>query len=210
VKRAILLSGGIDSTALCYGFLPSLAITVDYGQLPAQAEIAASAEICGELGIPHEIVAADCSSVGAGTMSSFGHAAPGLAPTEEWWPFRNQLIVTLAACRAVVLGIEAIIIGSIATDQEHADGTPAFYGHLGALMGVQEGRLRVETPAIAMSSVELVRASRIPLSLLAWSHSCHRGSFACGTCRGCSKHMAVFDELFGDVSSLPVLDAVPE
>lgn len=41
-KTAILLSGGMDSIALAYWKRPEIAITIDYGQKPAAAEVVAS------------------------------------------------------------------------------------------------------------------------------------------------------------------------
>jgi len=60
---------------------------------------------------------------------------------------------------------------------------------------LQEGRIRVEAPAIHGSTVDLIRKSEIPYSLLAWAHSCHTGNIACGRCRGCNKHRNVVAEL---------------
>ena len=65
-------------------------------------------------------------------------------------------------------------------------------------MGRQEGQVSVEAPAIGLSTIELVRTSRISRELLAWSHSCHTGNLACGGCRGCVKHYQVIGELYGD------------
>jgi 7-cyano-7-deazaguanine synthase in queuosine biosynthesis len=47
----------------------------------------------------------------------------------------------------------------------------------------------ITAPAIGMTTAELVTTSEIPRSLLAWAHSCHTGSAACGSCRGCVKHL---------------------
>lgn len=66
---ALLLSGGLDSTALAYSEEPDYAITVDYGQNAARGEIDASKQICKELAIDHYVINADCSDLGTGTMS---------------------------------------------------------------------------------------------------------------------------------------------
>jgi 7-cyano-7-deazaguanine synthase len=121
-----------------------------------------------------------------------------LAPVSEWWPYRNQLLVTLAAARGLSLGIRLMIVGAVATDGSHADGTAAFFATLDELMRLQEGNLVVEAPAIAMSTVELVRTSGVPREALAWAHSCHTGPLACGGCRGCIKHFRTMGELYGE------------
>ena len=193
---AILLSGGVDSIALAWWRRPEVAITIDYGQLAAPIEIGAASRVAAEIGARHEVVRADCSAIGSGDMA--GGTPDPLAPVTEWWPYRNQLLVTLAAARGIALGVDAIIVGSVSTDDSHADGTLGFYTALNALMRLQEGGVAVQAPAISMTTVELVRASGIPREVLAWAHSCHVGTLACGGCRGCVKHYLVMDELYGE------------
>lgn len=196
MSSAILLSGGVDSIALAWWRRPKVAITIDYGQLAARAEIAAAARVCQDSDMRHEIVRADCSAVGSGDMA--GDEPDPLAPVTEWWPYRNQLLVTLAAARGVALGVTSLLVGSVATDASHVDGTPAFYAALDALIRLQEGKVSVEAPAIGLTTVELVRTSAVPREVLAWAHSCHVGILACGGCRGCVKHYHVMDELYGE------------
>lgn len=186
----------MDSIALAYWKRPEIAFTVDYGQTPAAAEIAAAGQISGELGIEHHIIRADCSRLGSGDMAS---AAPlAIAPVPEWWPYRNQLLITLAGMRAVALGVTEMLLGSVASDGLHADGRSDFFDAMDKLMGVQEGSIAIRAPALEMTTVELVQASGIPRSLLAWAHSCHTGNLACGACRGCVKHYEVTNTLFDD------------
>lgn len=196
MKSALLLSGGLDSIAMAYLKRPSVAITVDYGQKAAGAEVEVAAFISKKLRIRHEVVRADCSAVGLGCMSERGTCGKDVrAPTPEWWPFRNQLVVTLAAGRAVVLGIKRIIIGSVSTDKRHRDGTPDFVTQMSDLLKLQEGGMTLVAPAIQMTTLDLVAKSRIPLSLLAWAHSCHTGNYACGVCPGCIKNREIWDQI---------------
>lgn len=118
-----------------------------------------------------------------------------LATTPEWWPFRNQLVITLAASRAVVLGIDELVVGTVKSDREHRDGMPEFVELMDRVLRLQEGGIGLRAPAVDMDSIELVRVSKIPMSLLAWSHSCHRCIYSCGSCRGCLKHQRVFSDL---------------
>jgi 7-cyano-7-deazaguanine synthase len=123
-------------------------------------------------------VRADCSSLGSGDMA--GTAASTHAAVSEWWPFRNQLLVTLAGMRAIALEVDELLLGSVASDGSHADGRPEFYRLADALMAMQEGKIRISAPAIAMTTAELVRISGAPRDLIAWAHSCHTGPLACG------------------------------
>jgi 7-cyano-7-deazaguanine synthase len=189
VKTALLLSGGMDSIALAWWRRPELAITVDYGQLAADAEIAAARAVCHELEIEHHTIRVDCRALGCGDMA--GAATSDLASESDWWPYRNQLLLTLGAMYGVRRGAARLLLGTVASDCVHVDGTPAFVAAADVLMSLQEGRMRVEAPAAQMSTVALIQCAQVPMSLLAWAHSCHKASVACGACRGCNKYFAV-------------------
>jgi 7-cyano-7-deazaguanine synthase len=176
----------MDSIAIAWWKRPTIAFTIDYGQRPAQAEIDAAQAVCEELAIRHEVIRVDCSALGSGDMA--GAAPSELAPVSEWWPFRNQLLLTLAGMAAVGLGITELMVGALRTDGAHADGRPEFIDAISRLMSLQEGGLKVTAPAVAMDAVELIQASCIPHGVLAWAHSCHIANAACGLCRGCLKH----------------------
>lgn len=191
--KALLLSGGVDSTAMAYWQRPQIAITVDYGQAAAQAEIRAAAAVASALQIDHCVLTVDCSSLGAGCM--VGKPTLALASTPEWWPYRNQLLVTVGAMALIGQGLQEIVLGTVAGDELHADGKAAFVETLDALMRMQEGSVRVLAPAIGMTSEKLLQLSGIPRSLLGWTFSCHVSEHACGRCRGCLKQRAVIGSL---------------
>jgi 7-cyano-7-deazaguanine synthase len=191
--KAILLSGGMDSIALMYWQRPSYAITIDYGQKPAQAEIQASSQVADKLSINHIVLSIDCRSLGSGDLS--GADAIGIAPSPEWWPFRNQLLITLACMRAVSLDISEIMVGSVKTDGFHRDGTPDFFQNIDRTIYMQEGNIRVTAPAINLDTDELIKISEIPEELLFWAHSCHKSNHPCGNCRGCNKYLGVLQKL---------------
>lgn len=189
MSRSILLSGGIDSISLAYWLKPEIAFTIDYGQLPAVAEIKAARQVSQALGIQHEVITVDCSSLGSGDLS--GRKALSIAPSSEWWPYRNQLLITIAGMRVASLGVSEIMAGTVKSDGFHKDGTSGFFERINALMKFQEGEIIVSCPAITLTSIELVRISGIPYDTLLWSHSCHRSNTPCGSCPGCLKHLAI-------------------
>lgn len=197
MTTALLLSGGMDSISLAWWKRPDFAFTVDYGQLAAPAEIAASVAVCSRLDIPHTIIQFDGRSLGSGDMA--GTAASEFAPATDWWPYRNQLLITLVAMKAISVGAQRLLLGTVRSDGTHKDGTPEFVNLSNQLMQFQEGGLTVEAPAIFMSTPELIRLSGVPASILAWAHSCHKAEVACGACRGCNKYFEVFEELGYDV-----------
>jgi len=190
-RRALLLSGGMDSIAIAYWQRPELCITIDYGQVPADAEIAAAAAVCQTIGLTHDVLRVDCRSVGSGDLA--GRSAAPLAPVREWWPYRNQLLITLAAASVIERGIQELLIGCVQSDAAHQDGRPEFIAAMSSVLELQEGHLRVTAPAIHLESAELIAQSRIPWEVLAWAHSCHVSNLACGRCRGCQKHANVVE-----------------
>ncbi len=193
MTAALLLSGGMDSLSLAWWQRPALAVTIDYGQLPAAAEIAAASAICDALDIEHRIVRVDCRSLGSGDMA--GERSSPHAPASDWWPYRNQLLVTLADMTAIEKGVKKLLLGTVASDGSHRDGTVDFVHSVNQLMRMQEGELGVEAPAINLSTCELIRVAQVPMELLAWAHSCHRSDVPCGVCRGCNKYFQTMREL---------------
>jgi len=193
MKAALLLSGGMDSIAIAYWLRPQCAITVDYGQKPAAAELRAASAVSTALGIDHHVIVADLSALGSGDMA--GSAALSVAALSEWWPFRNQMLLTLGAMRAVALGVNRLLIGTLATDGGHADGRSEFVEAMDRVLRAQEGAISLEAPAINLTAAQLIRESGVPMEILAWAHSCHVSDYACGLCRGCRKHYETLAEL---------------
>jgi 7-cyano-7-deazaguanine synthase len=191
--KGLLLSGGMDSTSIAWWKRPDVAITIDYGQKPAAAEKLASEAICKALGIQHETVQVDCSALGSGDMSDTPPAS--VSPASDWWPFRNQLLITLAGMASVRLGLRELMVGTLAIDEIHADGRRSFVEGISELMSRQEGGIIVTAPAIEMDAAELVTKSGVPKSILGWTHSCHTSNLACGQCRGCRKHYGTMKKL---------------
>jgi 7-cyano-7-deazaguanine synthase len=176
----------MDSAAIAYWLRPEFGVTIDYGQHPAAAEIRAAISICDDLNIQHHIIRADLSALGSGDMA--GKTPLEVAPVPEWWPFRNQMLITLAAMKMISLGADRLLIGCLRSDGAHADGRKNFISAMDDLLRLQEGQIRLEAPAIELDAINLVRTSGIPFELLAYAHSCHVGNYACGLCRGCRKH----------------------
>ena len=192
-KKAILLSGGMDSIALAYWKRPEVAITVDYGQRAAESEIKVAAHVSEILRIEHHVLHVDCSSLGSGDL--IGAAPLSVAPISEWWPYRNQMLVTMALMKAIQLDVKELLVGSVKTDAQHADGTAGFYHKLNDLVAMQEGSIQISVPAIEMTTVELVKVSKVPENILLYAHSCHTSSQPCGKCHGCMKYMYVKEQL---------------
>lgn len=183
--KLLLFSGGLDSSALAWIHRPDICLTVDYGQRPARGEIRAARSLCKAMNLTHEVLRADLAGLGVGTLAGSESSQVGGAP--EWWPFRNQMLITLAGMKYVTRGITEIMIGAVATDV-HADGQRPFLDAMNTAMSLQEGGIRLTAPAWDTDPVDLIRASGFPDNLLGATFSCHTGEYACGQCRGCAKH----------------------
>jgi len=192
-RTGLILSGGMDSLTIAWWKKPEVAFTVDYGQKAANAEIQASSQICKMLNIEHHILRVDCSSLGSGDMA--GKASDKYAPESDWWPYRNQMLVTLVAMKAIAQNVDRLLIGTVSSDSNHRDGTLEFINLMANLLAFQEGRLVLEAPAIGMTTSELITKSNIPHGYLLWAHSCHKSNIPCGKCRGCNKFHKVIHEL---------------
>lgn len=191
--KAILLSGGIDSAALAYWQKPAYAIHINYGQKCAKAEYRASEAIAKSIGIKFIPITCDLSELGSGDLSKL-KALP-IAPVSEWWPFRNQMLITIASMQALSLKVSVLLVGAVKSDAKHVDGTKSFFKSIDALISSQEGGLRIKVPGIALSSAQLIRKSGVKNSILGWAHSCHTGDLPCGTCNGCKKHIHIKSRL---------------
>jgi len=191
-SRVMLLSGGVDSTALTHLIRPDRALVIDYGQVCANAEVLAAQGVSTMLQIPLDVVRIDCSKLGSGDLSG-KPALSGLAPSSEWWPYRNLLLACLAAGQTIGANGTELIFGTVLTDRFHADGSPEFFHRLDALLSMQEGNLHVSTPAIEWTTEELIKQSGAGLEVLGWTHSCHVSNSPCGVCRGCEKRRRVLE-----------------
>ena len=186
-RTVLLMSGGVDSSALAALHRPALCLNVNYGQAQADTERRASRWIAQSLGLDWAGVAVDLTATSAGLMSEAGTRLE-VSPTPEWWPFRNQFLITIAAAWAVTHDFDAVAIGTLSTDGDrHADGTTEFLEAMRTILELQEGGVSLLAPAITMTAAELLKASPLSDALLSVTHSCHRSSIACGRCPGCVK-----------------------
>lgn len=192
--KALLLSGGMDSAALAFLVRPQLAIAIDYGQLSAEAELESAERIASYAQIPLDVISINARKIGGGVMA--GRKPIADAPCPEWWPYRNQFLITVAAMHCYPRGVKELMVGAVVSDGDaHLDGDQQFFELLSGLLTYQEGNLIVAAPAITMNTTELVQKSGIPVDLIAGTHSCHIGNLACGQCRGCWKREKVLYDL---------------
>ena len=191
--KVLLMSGGLDSAALAHWLRPDICVTIDYGQISAKGEMAASAALCTAMKLAHRCITIDLSSIGSGSMADRPVVAGGAAP--EFWPYRNQMLITLAAMMLMPEGVTEIMVGAVSTDR-HADGKAPFFRAIDRALSLQEGGVRVTAPARHLSTPSLLRKSAFPYDLIGLTFSCHVHEFACGQCGGCLKHRECVDAVY--------------
>lgn len=183
----LLLSGGLDSTALAAMTRPEGCLFIDYGQTAADAERRAATQVALDLGLRLDMVEIATRSLGAGLMAQRLASTldvPDVSP--EWWPFRNQLLITVGASWAVTRAYSRVVIGTVASDaSRHRDGSEDFLAAIDHLVAMQEGGLRVDAPARHLTTAELIAVSGVGDEVLGWTHSCHRANLPCAQCPGC-------------------------
>jgi 7-cyano-7-deazaguanine synthase len=209
-RALVVLSGGMDSTVCAalavrdFGAKNVAALHVDYGQRTEQRERQAFQEICDRLGVRTRLA----------IKTEFFRAIGGSALTDDridvpvapeaigneipvtYVPFRNSHFLSAAVSWAEVLEAEKIYIGAVAQDSSgYPDCRPEFYSAFNEAVrtGTKEGKIRIETPLIALRKAEIVS---LGLELgapfdLTWS--CYsREDKACGVCDSCVLRMRAF------------------
>lgn len=185
----------MDSISLLYWKKCDFAYTIDYGQICSKREIDASKYVCEKLSVNHKIISIDCTPIGSGSLNKTNRLNVN-NNLEEWWPFRNQLLITFAAAQALKDGVTKILIATVKSDLKFKDGSPTFINTIKKLLKFQEGNIILSAPSINMTSLELVLKSRIGLDLLSSSYSCTRNNnIACGNCQSCKKAIEILELL---------------
>ncbi|MFT3723890.1 MAG: 7-cyano-7-deazaguanine synthase [Hyphomonadaceae bacterium] len=190
--KALLFSGGLDSTCIAKIEKPDLLITVDYGQRAAQGEIAAAESIAAALKLKHKVLIAKPVDCGQGLMAGRDQASKKFPP--EWWPFRNQYLLTVAAMHIEDGSASEILIGTVSTDSQQSDGSDSFIDRFNELLLSQKSYSSVRAPAIRMTSGQLYKMANLDPSIAGWIFSCHLSSIACGHCRGCIKSAEIVNQ----------------
>lgn len=184
--EVLLFSGGIESTCLAFVRRPDICLTIDYGQNVAQSEIRASRNVTSFLGLRHEVLAVDLPNIGSGQLAGLEPIPQASIP--EFWPYRNQLLVTLAAMKFAGQSDLVITIGTAKGDASHRDGTVEFVERMDRVLAMQEGGTRLIAPVATIDSIDFLIQSRIDPDLLDMTFSCFEAEYPCGRCRGCIKN----------------------
>jgi 7-cyano-7-deazaguanine synthase len=209
-KVLVVLSGGMDSCVCAalavrdFGAENTAALHIDYGQLTERRERRAFQEICDRMGIQTRLAIRTefFLAIGGSALTDEGIAVPKAGPeigTEipvTYVPFRNAHFLSAAVSWAEVLGAERVYIGAVQQDSSgYPDCRPEFYAAFNEAVrtGTKEGKIRIETPLIALRKAEIVRRGLELGAPLDLTWSCYsREDRACGICDSCVLRMRAF------------------
>lgn len=196
-KDALLvLSGGMDSVTMLYDFRHRIARCVNfhYGSNHNDREAACARENCRRLGI--ELTEINLAFIGQHFRSSLLEGADAI-PEAEYAPenisstvvpFRNGIMLSVAAGLAESLGLSTVMIANHGGDHEiYPDCRPEFVRDMGAAISTGSGgAVKLEAPYTHLTKSDIARhgaAIGVDYSL---TYSCYKGGEKhCGRCATC-------------------------
>jgi 7-cyano-7-deazaguanine synthase len=212
-RSVVLFSGGIDSTtALVWARGNSdevRALTFDYGQRH-KVEVRMARTTARRIGVPHTVLKIDLRQIGGSALTDGTIALPrykklpplASGPPATYVPFRNGILIALAAAWAEVHGGTEIVCGfNIVDSPEYPDTRPAFIRAMqravaaGTKAAFGGPGIKITAPFVLMKKSAIIR---LGLSLGAdYSHSvtCYAGAERpCGACSACRLRARAFAE----------------
>ncbi len=206
----VALSGGMDSCVCAalavrdFGANATAALHISYGQRTEARELAAFQAICHRLKIGRRLAVRTpfFRAIGGSALTDDKIAIPNAGPTigahipVTYVPFRNAHFLSAAVSWAEVLGASQIYIGAVEQDSSgYPDCRPEFYQAFNQVIrtGTKEGKIRVETPLIALKKAQIVTLGLELDAPMDLTWSCYGGEVrACGVCESCVLRRAAF------------------
>ena len=223
MKVVVLLSGGMDSVTAFHAALREhevvAGLSFDYGAKHHARELPMAAWHCAQAGIPHRIaplafVAEEFSS----DLLSSGGAIPDGHYEEESMkstvvPFRNGIMLSIAAGFAESRGAEGVVIAAHSGDHAiYPDCREEFLEPMArAIRAGTYAGIELLRPFIAMDKAAIARRGAELGVDFSRTWSCYKGGeIHCGTCGTCVERREAF-QLAGlpDPTVYAVTDGLP-
>lgn len=204
-RPLVLLSGGLDSAVavawLCHhGFQP-LALFVDYGQKTADKEVSCARALCAHFKhlAPRETSVPLLSDMRDHAMISSNKRLDTVDRKAAYVPFRNTVLLSLAASLAEHEGLTHVVIGSHASDLTCPDNSPAFltaFQHVIDVAKLSRKPLEVLAPFASLTKAQIVELGCRLVAPFHLSWSCYNDSrIACGSCGNCRDRLDAFADV---------------
>lgn len=201
----IVLSGGLDSTTMLYEYKDdiALALSFDYGSNHNARELAFARLHCERLGIPHIIIPLDFihqyfrSSLleGANAIPEGNYDDDNMRSTVV--PFRNGIMLAIAAGMAETRGLSRIMMANHAGDHAiYPDCRQSFVDAMNqAIMaGTYEG-ITLFTPYTNLTKADIARHGKALGIDYSETWSCYKGGEKhCGKCGTCTERREALRE----------------
>lgn len=202
-KSLIVYSGGLDSTTLLWEYATDIALAVNfnYGSNHNAREAECARRNCKKLGI--KLLEIDLDFMSRYFKSSLLESAEAI-PEGNYdddnmrstvVPFRNGIMLSIAAGLAETYNLDKILIANHAGDHAiYPDCRPGFVDAMGRAIseGTYEG-IRLVAPYTHLTKAQIVeRGAQLGVDY-ADTYSCYRGQEQhCGTCGTCRERKEAF------------------
>lgn len=210
----VSISGGMDSCVLTAmaardardrgGAEALAALHVNYGQRTEKRELAAYAAVCDFYRIDRRLVVdlPFFRQIGASSLTDPSipvpdGAAAGQGIPTTYVPFRNGVILSVAAAWAEALGAQWIYLGAVQTDRPgYPDCRREFLESMSASINLgtrPETHLSLRIPLVGLDKSDIVRTGMQLGAPFHLTWSCYRReSLACGRCASCRLRLKAF------------------
>ncbi len=201
----VLCSGGMDSVAALHWarheHVVKAAVSFNYGAKHNHREIPFAAEHATRLGVRHEVIALDfVNRLFASDLLQSGGAVPdghyeAANMKQTVVPFRNAIMLSIAAGFAESAGAEAVVIAAHGGDHAiYPDCREDFMRAMGDAMRLGTyAEVKLLRPFIALNKGQIA-ATGVKLGVdFARTWSCYKGGAVhCGTCGTCVERREAF------------------
>ncbi len=204
-KVIVLVSGGVDSVTALYDARTrhdvAGAVSFNYGSKHNLREIPFAAWHCDKLGISHQVIPlAFINELFTSDLLASGGDIPDGHYEEETMkqtvvPFRNGIMLAIAAGYAESIGAAGLVIAAHAGDHAiYPDCRETFMHAMGdALRAGTYAGIELRRPFIALNKSQVVQRGRELGVDFSQTWSCYKGrEIHCGTCGTCVERREAF------------------
>lgn len=192
-KGLILVSGGLDSTTLMYLFVKQnvdfVPLFINYGQHCAEHELETLRQVI-PVQYVDKIEIIDVSSIYRYSQSRFIRPAnlwkEKVIADDLYIPYRNVLLLTIAASFAQTLGIDKVYSAFINSNHaKEIDCSSEFFNKLEGLLS-EYGSVKIEMPFRDMTKYEVAKLGIELKAPIGRTFSCQASpDIPCGACPNC-------------------------
>lgn len=203
-KCIVLFSGGIDSTTALYWainrYKSVCALMIEYGQLH-RIELRMASHLTEKLHVPQKILHLNLEQIGGSSLTDPSLPLPEYRKIEEinegvpstYVPFRNGILLALAAAWAEVEGAQKIVCGFNAIDSpNYPDTRRPFVDAMekaincGTKTVYSREKIEILAPFIDMRKSDIIKEGLSHKADYSYSISCYSGEeIPCQKCSSC-------------------------